>query len=176
MPHPKIDRMAIVVPVVHQLVELQVEIGVLHLVCEVQRFDLRLDALQFVDVGTWSTMPTNQRVSAGSISTSISQMSRTNSSSIGPDAGAAVRRHEDEAFAAQLLQSLPHRIGGRAHAACELGHLQALVRLDTPMDDVVAQPLVDGGDAVVREVSRSGAGCRMLAIVLIKTFLYALSP
>jgi hypothetical protein len=81
-------------------------------------------------------MPTNQRVVPHEL-----LVDRT-------DAGAAVRRHDDEAFAAQLLQSFPDGVGGRAHAACKLGHLEALVRFDAPVNDVVPQAVVDRGAVV----------------------------
>jgi hypothetical protein len=82
-------------------------------------------------------MPTNQRVVPHEL-----LVDRT-------DAGTAVRCHDDEAFAAELLESFSHRIGGSSHAACEFGHLETLVRLDAPMNDVVPQPLVDRGTVVL---------------------------
>ena len=82
MAHPQIDSMPVVVAVIHQLMELKIQIGMLRLVGKIQLFDLCLERSN-ASMSALVTMPTNQRVNAGSISTSISQISRTNSSSIG---------------------------------------------------------------------------------------------
>ena len=62
----------------------------------------------------------------------------------GPHARAAVRRDDDEAFAAQNLQRLAHRVGGGAVAAREVGDDQPLVGLEPALDDVLADEFVNG--------------------------------
>ena len=62
-----------------------------------------------------------------------------------PHAGAAIAAEEHEAFAAQLLQRLAHRVGAGAVAAAELADLQSRAGGEPSLDDVLADQLVDRG-------------------------------
>ena len=115
-------------------------------------------------------MPTNQRVSAGSISTSISQMSRTKSSSMGrtraPRFGAMTTNPSPRSCCSASrtgLVEVPMPTG-------EIGHLQPLVGPQAPVDDVVPQPLVDRRAVSSRGSAGSGAASRKRANVLMDLF------
>ena len=74
-------------------------------------------------------MPTNQRVSAGSISDADLVDVADEIVVDRADARAAVRREDHEAFAAQQLQRFAHRIGGGAESLGEIGDHEAFIGL-----------------------------------------------
>ena len=99
-------------------------------------------ALEFRDVGLrgHSDEPTRQ----GRLDQNADLVDVANEISVDrPHARAAIAGEDDEAFAAQELQHLPNRRRRTAVTLGEVGDDEALIGLEPPRDDVVADHLVE---------------------------------